>query len=325
VKAVLYTFRRADPVLGFAEDFPELDWSFVWSPEELVRALPGAEVLVLNNRICTKETGAALARGRSPALRWIHFVSAGIERGIAMGLPDDVPVTTSAGTKARVVAEHAMTLLLAASRRLADMHEAQRRHEWARVEINGRMRSLEGATLAVIGMGAIGREVARKARAFDMDVIGVSRRGAAGGDFAEAYPRARMAEALSRADAVVVATDSDPSSHHLIDDAALAAMKPTAYLVNVARGEIVDEAALVRALAEGALAGAALDVTEEEPLDPASPLWDMANVIVSPHVSGGGSNGYPKLRDLFAENLARLGTGRPLVNRYQAAPAEAPA
>jgi phosphoglycerate dehydrogenase-like enzyme len=123
-----------------------------------------------------------------------------------------------------------------------------------------------------------------------------------------------MGEALSMADAVVICTSGDASSVRLIGAPELAAMKPSAFVINVARGNIIDEPALVAALRRGRLAGAALDVAEAEPLAADSPLWDMPNVIVSPHVAGTGSTGYPQQKKLFAENLRRLQSGEPLLN-----------
>lgn len=314
MKAVIYTNRKGDPIIRFADDFPDLDWAIVWSVEECEAEIGDAEILILSNRICTPELGAALARARTDSLKWIHSHSAGLERAVTMGLPDGIPVTYSPGAKALGCAEHTMTLVLAASRRLWDIYQAQRRHQWVRAEINPTIRGLHGATLAIIGLGGIGRDVARKAKAFDMRVIGISRGAAAGGDVDQVFPRERMLEALEEADAVVIATSSDPSSYHLIGAEALAAMKPTAYLINIARGEIVDEAALAQALKDGQIAGAALDVTDPEPLAPESPLWDMENVIISPHVSAAGYDSYPNLRDIFAENLQRLRAGKPLRN-----------
>jgi phosphoglycerate dehydrogenase-like enzyme len=317
MKAVMYTNRRADRILQFTTDFPDLDWVVVWSAEEFEREVADADLVVLSNRICTPELGAVLARGRTDHLRWVHFSSAGIERGVNMGLPRDIPVTTSARAKAPVCAEHAMMLLLASSRRIWEIQENQQRHYWARNELNFTMRSIEGQTLVLVGLGGIGAEVARKAKSFDMRVVAVTRGAAPTPDVDETIPREQMREALRDADAVIVATASDPSSFHLINSDAFTAMKETAYFINIARGEIVDEDALVSALRAGQIAGAALDVAEDEPLNPASPLWDMENVIITPHVSAAGStNDYFRLRDLFAENLDRFRSGRPLDNLY---------
>jgi phosphoglycerate dehydrogenase-like enzyme len=317
MKAVMYTNRKADRILQFTTDFPDLDWAVVWSPEEFEREVADADLVVLSNRICTPELGAALARGRTDHLRWVHFSSAGIERGVNMGLPRDIPVTTSARAKAPVCAEHAMMLLLASSRRIWEIRENQQRHYWARNELNFTMRSIEGQTLVLVGLGGIGTEVARKAKSFDMRVVAVTRGAVPTTDVDETVPREKMGEALRDADAVIVATASDSSSFHLINSDAFAAMKETAYFINIARGEIVDEDALVSALRTGQIAGAALDVAEDEPLNPASPLWDMENVIITPHVSAAGStNDYYRLKALFEENLNRFRLGEPFDNLY---------
>jgi phosphoglycerate dehydrogenase-like enzyme len=316
MRAVLYTFRRNDPVLRFVEAFPELEWSVVWSPVEAAGALGRADVVVLSNRICTPELGDVLRRHRSPSLGWIHFLSAGIERGLAMGLPAGVPVSNSGGAKAGVIAEHAMTLLPAIARRLPDMRRAQSAHRWARLEINPLMRSLEGATVCIVGLGGVGRELARKLKAFDARVVAVSRTGN-DPNVDRLFSRARMNEALAEADAVVVCTNADESSLRMLGTAQFAAMKAGAYLVNVARGEILDEAALAAALEAGRLAGAGLDVLETEPPATGNPLWDMENVILSPHVAGGGATGYARQKEIFAENLRRFRTGERLFTSHQ--------
>ncbi|MDH3239969.1 MAG: D-2-hydroxyacid dehydrogenase [Alphaproteobacteria bacterium] len=317
MKAVIYTNRREDRILEFANDFPDFEWTIVWSPEDLEAAVPDATLVLFSNRICTPEVGAALRRGAGDKLKWIHSHSAGIERISTMGAPEGVPITYSAGAKAPVCAEHAIMLLLALSRRIWELNAAKARHYWARREMNFTIRSLESETLVVIGLGGIGREVARKAKAFDMRVLGISRAGRAGGDIDAVLPRERLHEALGEADAVVIATDSDATSRRMMDAGAFAVMKPTAYLVNVSRGEIVDQDALVDALKGGRIAGAATDVADPEPLDPASPLWEMENVIISPHVSAAGNNvSYRRLKELFAGELARFRAGEPFHHIY---------
>jgi phosphoglycerate dehydrogenase-like enzyme len=307
------TFRRGDALLRLCDGFPEIDFRVVWSAEEMAQALPGSELLILNNRICTLELGAVV-RDKGRDLRWIQFLSSGLEMGHAMGLPEGIPVTNAAGVKAPVIAEHAMTILLTLARRVVDIVEGQRRREWIRFEVHPLMTGAEGKTLVVVGMGAIGREVARKAKAFDMRVVGVSRAGKAEGDFDAVLPRTGLRAALAHADAVVLCLPSDAETRHLIGAAELAAMKPTAFLVNVARGEIVDQDALTEALRDGRIAGAALDVTDPEPLPPENSLWTLTNVLISPHVSGGGSTGLVRFSTLFAENLRRYEAGLPLQN-----------
>jgi phosphoglycerate dehydrogenase-like enzyme len=314
MKGVLYPFGPDEPVLQRVEDFPQLQWAVAASADDIAREIGTAAVLVTSGRVCGPAYGEALRRHAPPSLRWIHFTSAGIDGGLRMGLPDWATVTNSTGVKAAMVSEHALALLLALVRRLPDMQASQRARHWQRDAGNARIGTLEGAVVCVIGLGAIGRAVARKVRAFDARVIAVSRAGIAGGDIEAVFPRDRLGPALAMADAVVICTSSDETSLHMIDAAALAAMKPTAYLVNVARGDIVDEAALIAALAAGRLAGAALDVAEVEPIPPASPLWDAPNMIISPHIAGAGSTGYPQQKALFGQNLARYAAGEALLN-----------
>lgn len=314
MKVVLYPFGADDRSVQLLHDFPELQWSLAASPADIAREIGDATILVTSNRVCAPAYGEALRRCASRMLGWIHFTSAGIDGGLAMGLPDWVTVTNSTGVKAAMVSEHALALLLALGRRLPDMAAAQRARCWRRAETNARVRTLAGALVCVVGLGSIGREIARKLRAFEARVIAVSRKGRAGGNVEAVFARERIGEALVRADAVVISTSADETSFHLIGEQALAAMQPTAFLVNVARGNIVDGAALAAALGAGHIAGAALDVTESEPLPPESALWEAPNLIISPHVAGGGSSGYPQQRALFAENLARFRAGEPLRN-----------
>jgi phosphoglycerate dehydrogenase-like enzyme len=313
MKAVIYPFGRSDAIIGLAKDFPDLTWAVVASSGELAREIADAEILVTSNRVCTPGYGEAL-RANARKLRWMFFSSSGIERGVAMGIPEGVRVTNSTGVKATMVSEHAMTLLLALLRQLPECQAHQRAHLYKRQETNAKLRTLEDATVCVFGRGAIGRELVRKLQAFDARVIAVSRSTTNADEVAAVYPRERMREALGQADAVVICTAGDDSSFHMIGAAEIAAMKPSAFVVNVARGEIIDEAALTAALQEGRLAGAGLDVNEVEPLPPESPLWDMPNVVLSPHIAGGGSTGYAMHRKLFEQNLRRLGTGEPLIN-----------
>jgi len=314
MKAVLYPFGPAEPIVQLVADFPQLRWAVVASPDEIAREIGDAAILVTSNRVCSAAYGEALRRCAGNTLKWIHFTSAGIDRGLRMGLPDWVTVTNATGVKAAMVSEHALALLLALVRRLPGLAADQLARRWRHDDAMAKVATLEGAVVCIVGLGSIGREVARKARAFDARVIAVSRAGTAGGAVEEVFPRERIGEALAMADAVVICTSSDAESFHLVDAAALAAMAPEAFLINVARGDIVDGAALTAALQSGQLGGAALDVTEIEPLAPASPLWDLPNVIISPHIAGGGSSGYPQQKALFAKNLLRFAAGEPLLN-----------
>jgi len=309
------TFQAHDRLVRLTKDFDAIKWEIARSPEEVTRLLPSANLMVLNNRICTPELGAAIRNAPRHDLAWIHFVTAGVEKGLAMGLPKGVLVSSAAGTNGPVLAEHAVTLLLASMRRLGEVHRAQMAHEWRRAKIAREIRSLEGSRVCIIGLGAVGREVARKLRAFDADVIAVSQAGS-DPNVSEVYAREHMAMALKDADAMVVCTHSDPSTYHLIGAPEFSAMKPGGFVVNMARGEIIDEAALIEALRSGHIAGAGLDVTEVEPPAQNNPLWDMPCVILSPHVSGGGSGeaAYQRQAHVFEENLRRFQSQQSLLN-----------
>ena len=169
--------------------------------------------------------------------------------------------------------------------------------------------------VCVVGRGPIGRELARKLKAVNARPIAVSRTPDSDGVVEQVFPRERLHDALAIADAVAICTGGDETSHHMFGAAEFAAMKPGAVIVNVARGSIIDEAALDRRARKPAASPAPASTSRRtEPMDPANPLWDMPNVIISPHVAGQGSSGYPQQRKLFAENLARFRAGKPMLN-----------
>lgn len=312
MKIVFTPFRKDDQFARLAEDMPPgVIFSVAMGDDDIAREIAGAEILIANNRSYTESFARILAVNSGP-LGWIQFSTAGYERALRYGIPEGVTVTNARGIGAPVVAEHAMCLMLASFRRIREAEDARARRVWAREEINPRIRSLEGMTLAVVGSGAIGREVARKAKAFDMKVICVTRSTDAGPDVDEVVPRAALREVLARADAVVICTSSDAESFHMLGPKELDAMKEGALVVNVARGELVDEPALIAALKAGRIA-AAIDVAEAEPLSPDSELWHLDNVLISPHVAGGGNRGgYKRFRDLFLSNLECFRAGKPI-------------
>jgi phosphoglycerate dehydrogenase-like enzyme len=253
----------------------------------------------------------------APRLKWIHFLTAGFDRGVAMGLPDGVRVSFSAGVKAPMVAEHAVALLLALVRALPQINDEQRAHRWRREQISANIATLEEATVSILGLGHVGRDIAKKLAPFGAKTIAVSRLGTHAEHVAGIFPREKLCEALSLSDAVVICTSAEEKVLPLVGAREIAALKPGALLVNVARGSLVDEAALIAALERGHLGGAGLDVQAQEPLAADSPLWDMANVIISPHSAGAGSNGYVAHRALFEKNRARFLVGATLENQYR--------
>ena len=289
-----------------------LDLAVAKNADDMRRVLPGAELLIANNRVYNEEIGrVVLALGQD--LRWIQYSTAGIERGIRFGMPRGIPVCAASGIKGPTVAEHAMLLLLASFRRMRDIERARDKREWIRDHMHNTARTLEDATLVVVGFGAIGQQIARKAKAFDMRVIVVSRAGRPGPTVDEAVPRERLHEVLPRADAVVLCLPVEPDTIRLFGDAEFACMKRDAIFINVGRGELVDEDALIRALKANRIGGAALDVTTVEPLPASSPLWTLDNVLISPHCAGCGKDGSERFNAIFAENLRRYRAGEPLI------------
>lgn len=280
--------------------------------DDVLAGVPGADALVLYDAPQADARRIVDALSGSP-VRWMHFVSAGREGFEAAGLPRGIVITSAAGAVAPTVAEHAMALLLALGRRIPEAVVQAHERRWDRA-LAARARSLEGATLAIVGTGHIGLHLAQRARAFGMKTIGVSRRAEADPRLDESRPLAELHAVLARADAVVIAIALAAETRHLIDRSALAAYKPGALLVNVARGGVVDQDALVDALAAGHIGGAGLDVTDPEPLPADHPLWTAPNVLITPHFAGGGSvASIQRLASGVAANLQRLLNGDPLL------------
>jgi phosphoglycerate dehydrogenase-like enzyme len=238
-----------------------------------------------------------------PELSWIHLLSAGADELLAMDLPfDRVRVSTSSGVHAATIAEYVIGGVLWHVKQFGRFAVHQRDRRWERARVD----EIEGRTMAVIGLGAIGVGIAVRAQAFGMRVIGTKRSPEPLEGVDEVYAPERLHEVLAQADAVAVAVPLAPSTRGLIGAAEFAAMKPSAVFVNVARGAVVDEAALIDALREERIAGAVLDVFETEPLPEDSPLWGFDNVLITPHVSGSTPVYMRKAVDVFARNVRSL-------------------
>lgn len=250
----------------------------------------------------------------APNLRWVQCIGAGVEQFAQAGVRRDrVIVTNASGTGSRSMAEWVVGRLLQVWKlfRKADRHQQQ--HEFVRTY----GRTLAGSTIGIVGLGSIGCAVADRLRAFGCRVLGLKRSHRPGdrSDHAdELYGPDQLHDLLGRCDAVVVAAPATPETRHLIDAKALAAMRDDAVLVNVARGSLVDEDALVATLREGRLGAAVLDVFEQEPLPPESPLWDLPNVYVSAHSSVSIDRYMDDVFDLFYDNVTRMLAGEPLRN-----------
>jgi phosphoglycerate dehydrogenase-like enzyme len=289
--------------------FPGVAFSHAENHADLIRLLPEADVAF---------TSVLTARAfeLAPRLRWVHSSAAGVGSMLfpAM-LASPAVMTNSRGMSAASVAEHAVALMLAALRRLPETIRAQDGRRWIQTELSG-LPTLDGQTLGIVGLGAIGGRIARIGAAIGMKVIGTRRETdwPVPDGVAEALAPSDLPRLLEASDVVVLSAPLTAETRGLIGAPELARMKRTAWLVNVARGKLIQEAALVDALRSGAIAGAALDVFEHEPLDPASPLWAMPNVLVTPHVAGFRGDYWEAATDLFSDNLRRFLAGQPLLN-----------
>jgi phosphoglycerate dehydrogenase-like enzyme len=252
---------------------------------------------------------------KSRNLRWIHTNSAGADRPEYRPLQArGVTLTTSSGATAATIALSVTGAVIALAREFPALMHAQRQRAWVPLRDARAPRDLAGQTALVVGLGPIGREIARLLKAVGLRVVGVRRSEGPVEPCDETLPFARLHEALPRADWVILACPLSDLTRGLIDAAALAALPAGARLVNVSRGAVVDEEALIAALRSGKLAGAFLDVFMREPLAPDSPFWTLPNVIVSPH-SSSYSQGYgERVGEIFLDNLARWRDGLPLRN-----------
>lgn len=249
----------------------------------------------------------------TPKLRWYHTVSAGVE---SMPLPElaqrGIVLTNNSGSYDIQIAEHLMAFVFAVSRQLHRYRDQQRAADWKEQT----HQELRDATIVVYGMGSIGGEIARLAAAVGMRVVGVRRKaGAPGPGIDRVVAADRLADVVGEADYVAIAAPLTEATRGAISREIIARMKPTAWLLNIARGAIVDEPALIEALQAKRIGGAALDVFTTEPLPPESPLWKLENVIITPHHSGSSPRAGERTLALFAENLRRYKAGEPLINR----------
>jgi phosphoglycerate dehydrogenase-like enzyme len=287
----------------------------VWCPQSRAEAealLPEAEVVL---GFAVRPENFARAR----RLRWIHSTAASATHVLFPALVEsDVVVTNARGLHADAMAEHALGCMLSFVRKLHHARDAQRARVWAQESMWAdapAFGSLAGTTLGIVGLGAIGSALAARARALGMRVIAVRRRPSAPPAPAdEQWPASRLHDLLAVADWVVVVAPHTADTAGMFGAAEFARMKPGARFVNLGRGALVDEPALVGALRSGRLAGAALDVFAEEPLPSGSPLWELPEVILTPHISGLGPRYWERAMEQFRDNLRRYLAGEPLVN-----------
>ncbi len=253
-------------------------------------------------------------RARAPRLRWVQWPMAGIDalRETDVWADPRVVVTSAAGINARAVAEYVMMSALALAKHLPRLLASKHQRTWDRFALG----QLRGKTMGIVGLGSVGGEVAGLAQAFGMKLLAAKRTIDPDGDAPEwVLPRDRLDQLLSESDVVVLCVPATAETTGMIGRRELALMRPRAVLINVSRGDVVDEAALIDALRQGRLAGAALDVFRHEPLPTDSPLWEMPNVLISAHIAGLFDEYDARVVDLFTSNLFQYLAGHRLLNQ----------
>ena len=263
---------------------------------------------------------------RAPQLRWVHSATAGVERVLTPASRErGLVITNARGVFSRPIAEYVMLMILAAARRLPQLLELQAERTWQPLEA----RELRDVTVGIVGLGSIGRAVGALATAFGCRVVATRKRPDAGAEASDGagdepflgslmldrvLPPEHLPELLAESDFVVLAAPLTADTVGLIGEASIEQMKPGAWVINVARGELVDERALARAVRNGRIGGAVLDTFREEPLPSSSPLYDLPNVILTPHTSWSSTRVLDRSVDLFCDNLRRYAAAEPLVN-----------
>ncbi|MBL8762379.1 MAG: D-2-hydroxyacid dehydrogenase [Phycisphaerae bacterium] len=255
---------------------------------------------------------------RAAKLSWVHSPSAGVDRLVTIaGLRENAAlvVTNARGVHGPAIADHAMAMLLSLTRRLPWYADAQEKGTWTRDDPPARGVALAGKTMLVVGIGGIGAEIGARAHAFGVRILATRRSDAPAPEFVERVGKAGdLGAMLPEADIVAICVPLTKETENLFDEKMIRAMKRGSYLVNIARGKVVDTDALVAALKDGHLAGAALDVTDPEPLPDGHALWGMKNVIITPHIAADGELTDRRWWALYKENVRRFGAGEPLLN-----------
>jgi phosphoglycerate dehydrogenase-like enzyme len=320
MKLVLVTHQRFDSwniPSSFSErlrrEFPQVEVIHLKGYADLEAHLGDAEVVMTWS---LRPEQFRLAR----TLRWIHSPAAAVHQLMFPELiQSDVIITNARTVHGTVVAELVIALVFALAKNLHRAAHFQRQHVWAQEamwEETPRPREVSGATLGLVGLGSIGSEVARRASALGMRVIAVRDHPEkeSSAELAQVFGSAQIDELLSQSDYVVLAAPVTPATRNLIDAARLAKMKREACLINVSRGPLINEPALVQALREHRIGGAALDVFEQEPLPADSPLWDLENLLITPHIGGLTDKLWERHYALFSENLRRFLKREPLLS-----------
>lgn len=310
-----FTEWRPKPILSesIRNRWPEMLVQHLQNYDQLPPELPDTDIFV----------GYSLRADQlkdAKKLKWIHSTAAGVKQLMYPELWNSgIVVTNPSGIFSVPMAEHTIGLILALARNFPDSVRQQDRSNWSQQELWDKpqhLTELNGQTLLIVGYGSIGQEVAKRAKAFDLRVLGVTRSGEADRTYLDqAFPVAKLEEVLPQADFVVLCAPETDETKHLIGAGQIAKMKRGARFINVGRGSLLDERALIQALESGSICGAAIDVAQTEPLPPESPLWKARNLLITPHTSGVSDRLWTRQSKILMDLLERWFDGRELFNQ----------
>jgi len=308
MRVLLWTTYAKDVVANRLRRIPGCELVVIEDYDHFAREVGTADILACPEFIYNAKVAAAVLQ-QAKQLKFIQLFTAGYENVLKNGRPDGVILSNSGDASSRPVATHAVGLLMALQRGIPHALASQAKHDWNRAAMA--FQPIDETNIGIVGMGNIGRNVAAMVRAFGAFTIGISRKPQPHPLLNDSVALKDIKSVLPTLDALVLSLPLTPETHHLIDRDALALFKPSALIVNIARGGLIDSNALADALKSGKIAGAGLDVTEPEPLPPEHPLWDAPNLIITPHISAStGTETFEKLVRNVGGNVERFIRGQ---------------
>ena len=300
LKVLIYAEQAKDYFDRLKPQFPGVEFFPTYSHEEAKGVIADVDVIFTLAHVIPREL---IAQARS--LKWLQSMTTGTDALIGV-LPPHVLLTSTRGVHGPQMSELAFLHMLALNRNFVRMHESQVNAEWDRYA----QPMLEGKTIVIVGLGILAEHLAARCKLFGMQVIGVSSGRAHAPNFEQVHPRSDLAKVAARADFLMLLVPYSKETHHLINREVLAAMKPSAFLINLARGGVLDEAALIEHLQAGKIAGAGLDIFSTQPLPPDNPLWRMPNVIITPNIGGRSDKFVEQTTTVLEPNIQAFVEGR---------------
>ncbi len=303
---VLVTYDLSEELVGRIKNaFPTVTVEKELDPDRIKRAIVDADAVFAG-----KLSADILAEAKQ--LKWVQSRWAGVDRFLFPEFVNsDVVLTDAGGIHANAISDHVLGIMLAFTRRLNMFMRSQIQKKWLRLQGD----ELEGKTVGIVGLGNIGSKIAWKAKCFGMKIVATKRSiGSKITYVDELLPHTQLEYLLERSDFVILSVPLTAETYHMIDEKELRRMKKNAILINISRGNVIDERAIIRAVKEGWISGAGLDVFEKEPLPSDSELWNMENVMITPHCSGSTSRNREQACEIFIDNMSRFSKGQPLMN-----------